>query len=418
MAACGLDFGTSNSAIGVVRGDDVALVPLEDGRATIPSALFFDFETDEVLFGRAATDAYISDHEGRLMRAIKSVLGTGLVSETTQLKSRKVAFTDVIATFVRHLKEAAERRCGQELRQVVHGRPVHFVDDDPEADRRAEDTLRKIATAAGFEDIVFQYEPIAAARHYERGVDRERIALVADIGGGTSDFSILRVGPDRRHRADRSDDILANGGLRLGGTDIDRLLSLDKAMPELGMGSLLHEKNLPVPRKIFSDLASWPRINRLYSRSMLRELRAYCADAQEPRKLARLLRLVERHDGHRLAIEIEAAKIRLSESLETAIDLGLAEPDLRVPATQADLLRCTRAELDRLQACLQACLASAGLRPTAVDTVILTGGSTLLPAVRDSILSLVPGASVFGEDSFVLVGLGLTEEARRLYPAG
>ena len=410
-----MDFGTSNSAIGVVSDGRVDLVPFDGGGTTIPSALFFDFESDVVLYGGEAIDAYVSGHEGRLMRAIKSVLGTGLISETTQLKKKRVAFVDVIATFVRHLKTRAERHGGVALRQVVHGRPVHFVDGDPEADRSAEDTLRDIARAAGFEEVVFQYEPIAAARQYERTVNDEQIALVADIGGGTSDVSILRLGPERRDRADRADDILANGGLRLGGTDIDRLLSLDRAMPALGLGSHLHDKNLPLPRKLYSDLASWPRINRLYARAMLRDLRAYHRDAREPEKLARLLRVAEEHQGHRLAMEVEAAKIRLSETAETAIDMALAEPGLRVPVTRDDLLRCTASELERLRACIRACLRDAAVAPDAVDTVILTGGSTLLPAVRDGILGLLPKARVYGEDSFVLVGKGLAEEARLIF---
>ena len=163
---------------------------------------------------------------GRLMRGLKSVLGTPLMEEATPVGRQRLRLRDVIARYLTAVKARAEAACGASLDSVVHGRPVHFVDGDPEADRRAEDTLRAIARDVGFREVSFQYEPIAAALDYERQVRSEEIALVADIGGGTSDFSIVRLSPERRSRVDRGGDILANDGVRIGGTDFDRQLSL------------------------------------------------------------------------------------------------------------------------------------------------------------------------------------------------
>src|SRR5215470_19845442 len=260
MIACGLDFGTSNSAIGVARGKQAALAPLEDGRTLMPSALFFDDESrGRVLFGSEAVSAYVGQAEGRLMRALKSILGSPLIDEETSLGDRKLPLRDVVEMFVRHLKRKAEAFAGREITSVVHGRPVRFVDGDDEADARAQHVLEGIARRVGFRDVVFVYEPIAAAHHYEQTVKKEELALIADIGGGTSDFSVIRVGPQRRARADRRQDVLASAGVRVGGTDFDTALSLVAVMPLLGLGSELFEKSLPMPNALYHELATWAR---------------------------------------------------------------------------------------------------------------------------------------------------------------
>jgi hypothetical chaperone protein len=160
-------------------------------------------------------EAYVEGAPGRLMRSLKSVLGTLLIDETTRLGRQRTSFRDVIAYFVGAVKRRAEQSLNHPLRYVVHGRPVHFVDNDPDADRKAERILRDIAREVGFDEITFQFEPIAAALEYERQISAEEIALIADIGSGTSDFSIVRLGPKRHGKIDRSADILANDGVRI-----------------------------------------------------------------------------------------------------------------------------------------------------------------------------------------------------------
>src|SRR6478735_4895890 len=230
MSICGLDFGTSNTTLGTIENQAPRLVALEAGQTTIPSAIFYEVD-GAVLIGRKAIEAYVDGAPGRLMRSLKSVLGTALIDETTRTGRDRKSFRDVIAYYLGAVKRRAEQSLGQELRSVVHGRPVHFVDGSPDADRKAEATLRDIAHGIGFKDVTFQFEPIAAALDYERAVSREEIALIADIGGGTSDFSIVRLSPERHRKVDRRDDILANDGVRIGGTDFDRQLSLGVIMP-------------------------------------------------------------------------------------------------------------------------------------------------------------------------------------------
>ena len=255
MSICGLDFGTSNTTLGTIEGYAPVLATLETGYNTLPSAIFYEVD-GAVLIGRKAIEAYVEGAPGRLMLSLKSVLGTTLIEETTRLGRERVSFRNVIGYYLGAVKRRAEQAAGRELRDVVHGRPVHFVDNSDDADRKAEQTLREIAREVGFDDVTFQFEPIAAALDYERQIATEEVALIADIGGGTSDFSIVRLGPQRHGKADRTADILANDGVRIGGTDFDRQLSLGVVMPLFGFGSAMKRAALEVPSRYFHDLAT------------------------------------------------------------------------------------------------------------------------------------------------------------------
>ncbi|MHB2205190.1 Hsp70 family protein [Methylobacterium sp. CM6257] len=412
MAACGLDFGTSNTTLGHSGPAGPALLPLEGAHRTIPSAIFFELGRDPII-GRAATAAYVEGRSGRLMRGLKSVLGTPLMEEATPVGRQRLRLRDVIARYLAAVKARAETACGETLDSVVHGRPVHFVDGDPEADRRAEDTLAAIARDVGFREVSFQYEPIAAALDYERQVRAEEIALVADIGGGTSDFSIVRLSPERRGRADRAEDILANDGVRIGGTDFDRQLSLGTVMPLLGLGSPMRRGDLAVPNAYYHDLATWSAINRLYTPKTLREIDEVIRDSACPDLVVRLREVVEGERGHALAGAVEGAKIAASEAGTTELDLGLVERGLAVPVDRGtlsgqtgDLARAVAARVDR-------CLVQAELAPERIDALFLTGGSTGLPHLRAALTGALPAARVVEGDTFGSVGLGLTIEAAR-----
>ncbi|MBV9990391.1 MAG: Hsp70 family protein [Alphaproteobacteria bacterium] len=416
MTACGLDFGTSNSAIGVVRGGAPVLAPVEGLETMIPSAVFFDYETrGRVAFGAEAIAAYVGQTEGRLMRALKSILASPLIDEKTALGHRMVPLTEVVEIFVRHLKSKAEAFAREEITAVVHGRPVRFVDDDNVADARAQSVLADIARRAGFHEVSFVYEPIAAAFAYEEGVTREEIVLIADIGGGTSDFSVIRIGPERRGRADRTGDILANDGGRIGGTDFDALLSIDSVMPLLGLGSDLVSKNLPMPKSLYYELATWSTINFAYSRRNEGEVAELVADSLSPQRTSRLLATLKRRLGHRIAFAVEDAKIALSADAATDIALGFLESGLHAPATRAGFDRAIAAKTTRLTTLARRCIADAGLAADAVSTIFFTGGSSRAPAVRDAVAAAAPSARIAAGSDFLSVASGLTREAQRRY---
>lgn len=416
MTACGLDFGTSNSAIGIAGGNGAVLAPVEGDATLIPSAVFFDYETrGRMLFGSEAIDTYIGQTEGRLMRALKSILASPLIDEKTALGYRMVPLTEVIEIFVRHLKTKAEAFADAEITAVVHGRPVRFVEDDDAADAKAQAVLEKIARKCGFRDVSFVYEPIAAAYHYEETASAEEIVLIADIGGGTSDFSVIRIGPDRRARPERADDILANAGARIGGTDFDSLLSLDAVMPMLGMGTDLVAKNLPMPKALYYEISVWSTINFAYTLRNEREVAELLADSRSPDRVGRLLKTLKNRLGHRIAFAVEDAKIALSDADALEIALDFLEAGLTAAATRGGFDAAIRDKTERLTTLAAACIADAGLTRDRIATIFFTGGSSRVPAVRDAIAAAAPSARVAAGSDFLSVALGLTQEAQRRY---
>ncbi|WP_424631968.1 Hsp70 family protein [Bradyrhizobium sp. SYSU BS000235] len=414
MSACGLDFGTSNTTLGTVVDDVPVLAELETGHVTVPSAIFYE-PNRATLIGRTAIEAYVDGAPGRLMRSLKSVLGTALIDETTRVGRERASFRDVIAYYLTVVKRRAEQNIGHELKHVVHGRPVHFVDNAPDADRKAEETLRDIAREIGFEDITFQFEPIAAALDYERQISGEKIALIADIGGGTSDFSIVRLSPERHRKADRTSDILANDGVRIGGTDFDRQLSLGVVMPLFGHGSQMKRAGLNAPTGYFHDLATWSRINSMYEQKIISQIRQVRYEAAEPELFDRLLRVLDEQRGHTLAIEVEGAKIALSDQQKAAISFDWIKPGLNAAMSRADLVRHTKQLAERIAARIKICLEQARLAAGDIEAVFLTGGSVQLAHVRNAIMKTMPAAQIVEGDTFGAVGKGLTIEAAQRY---
>ncbi|HWK68463.1 MAG TPA: Hsp70 family protein [Rhizobiaceae bacterium] len=411
----GIDFGTSNSTVGFMKSGRPCLVPLENGQTTLPSALFFNFEDNRTYFGRQAIANYADNVEGRLLRALKSVLGTSLINEKTRIKAHSIAFTDIIGSFLLYLKDALENQVGGPVDDIVLGRPVHFVDDDEEADRRAQDELEKAALKRGFKNIEFQFEPIAAALDYERGIDREELALIVDIGGGTSDFSIVRVSPERARAADRKDDILASTGVHIGGTDFDRLLSVAHVMPELGYKTQTKDGKRNLPAGYFFDLATWQRINLLYSAKAMADLRQIRYEAARPGLVDRLIDIVRHRQGHALAGKVEKAKIELTDLPEAAMDIELTDEMLRIPMTRAGLEQAIESAVARVADTALKTLAEAGVRADRITTLFLTGGSTAVPLLRRRMLSLFPEAAAVEGDMFGSVGLGLALDAERKF---
>jgi hypothetical chaperone protein len=416
MAACGLDFGTSNSAIGVLRGNAPALAPVEGEATLIPSAIFFDFEQHgRILFGRNAIDTYISQHDGRLMRALKTILGSPLIDEATAVGRRRIPLTEVVEIFIRELKARAETFLDEEITQVVHGRPVRFVDGDDAADAKAQAVLEAIAKRVGFKNVSFEYEPIAAAYHYEETVAREELVLVADIGGGTSDFSVIRVGPALKLKSDRRGDILSNKGIRIGGTDFDTLLSLEALMPMLGLGTQLRDKDLPMPKATYFELATWSMINFVYTYKTELETRELLAQSLEPEKVARLLKTIRKHLGHRIAFAVEDAKIALSESEMHRLLLDFLETGLFAEARRGQFEKAIGEKTSRLTTIAARCVVDAGVKPDAIETIFYTGGSSLVPAVRRAVAAAAPSAQAATGSDFLSVALGLTREAGRRF---
>ncbi|MEK8027465.1 Hsp70 family protein [Pseudaquabacterium rugosum] len=436
---CAIDFGTSNSALALAdaqAADGVRLVPLEGADVTLPSAVFYDIEdlprgaqAPRRLYGRAALAAYREGREGRLMRSIKSILGSALAGQATDIGAgHAVRGQDVVGHLLgRLLEQARVAAPDRPLPQhAVLGRPVHFVDDDPQRDAQAQAELEAAARAAGLREVAFQFEPIAAALDHEAGLQAEERVLVADIGGGTSDFSIVRVGPQRRARLDRADDILASHGVHVAGTDFDRHIDLALLLPACGYRTR-GPSGREVPSRIYFDLATWHLVHAAQQPSRVAEIARMKGDYADARHHARLLHVLREQLGHALLARAEGAKIALSDALE-AVDAVAAtaaaelavddiERGLRLPLDAPLALAALQPDLRRIADALEETLRRAGLRADQVDTLYFTGGSTGLRPLTAAIAARCPQARVVHGDRLASVARGLGLQARRLYGA-
>ena len=410
--AIGIDFGTSNSTVGFSDKGQPRLVALEQGKLTIPSAVFYNTEDHKTHFGREAIQTYVDHCEGRLLRALKSILGSGLIEDTTQVGNRRLSFKAIIGDFLGHLKATTEHSLHREIDSVVLGRPVWFVDDNDAADLAAQHQLESAARACGFKHIQFQYEPIAAALDYEQSITREELALIVDIGGGTSDFSIVRVSPERRGKPDRKADVLANTGVHVGGTDLDRRLSVGQVMPFLGHKTRLREKpTIDLPTTPFSDLATWHKIAFLYTNKTASKLNELRAMAARPDLVDRLIKVVKDRNGHRLAGDVENAKMTLSQQEQALLPLTYIAPNLETTVRKNDFEKAIAPEQDRIVNQINECLTQANLSAAQIHTLFMTGGTTAIPAIFDACRAAVPNATVIEGDKMGSVGTGLAIDA-------
>jgi hypothetical chaperone protein len=412
----GIDFGTSNSAVSYIdlQGEFHSVL-LDQGSNAMPTALFFSSEDEKIMFGKQAMQQYLAGTEGRLMRSIKSLLGSSLMDEQTVVNGQSITFFDVLVIFIKELKARAEKSIGAKVEHVVLGRPVHFVDDHPEKDQLAQDTLGKAALAAGFKKIGFQLEPIAAALDFEQRLDQETTVLVVDIGGGTSDFTCIKLNPKRSSVANRQDDILATTGVHIGGTDFDRLLNLAQVSPQMGFKHK-GKTGREVPSGIFFDLSTWHLIHQAYSRKSMHAAKELRSDFSDTQLHARLMQVLEEQLGHRILASVEDAKIECSvNNASSSIELALMGSEWSSVELflDAENMKKTLAEpLQNIVNCAQHCLSQAQLEK--VDVIYLTGGSSALRPLIEVLQESFPQSLLVHGDRFGGVAAGLAYAGQHL----
>jgi hypothetical chaperone protein len=415
MTYCAIDFGTSNSAVALPDGLKIRLAPVEGDAVTLPTAVFFNTDEDNQSYGRAALEAYIDGFDGRLMRSMKSILGSPLADQSTDLgDGSAIRYTDVITLFLQHLKQKAQVLSPEPLTRAVLGRPVFFVDDDPKADHLAQKQLEACAHAVGLREIHFQYEPIAAAFDYEKTLSDEGLVLVADIGGGTSDFSLVRVGPERAKHLDRKGDVLAHHGVHVAGTDFDRRVELVTVLRELGYQTL-DPQGREVPNRVYFDLATWHLINTVYTPKRVSELQLMRHLYPDTHYHDRLMRVVDRRLGHALTAHAEEAKIDVSAGGETEIDMEEVEEALRVVFDEAKLIDAGREETKRIVESAIETVKLAGVAPKDVDAIYFTGGTTGLRFLSEALSAAFPDAQAVFGDRLASVATGLGIYAQRVF---
>jgi hypothetical chaperone protein len=414
----GIDFGTSNSAAGYSVDGAAHLIPVERGENTLPTALFFDNEEKRVVYGRAAQEALVAGDEGRYMRALKSLLGTPLMRESRMLLGKRMDFIAIVGRFLAEIKMRAETAAGQTFDRALSGRPVMFHSADEARNAQALVDLTDCYRLAGFSDVRFMPEPEAAALANRAVLEPGDLGLIVDIGGGTSDFTLFR------QEGDAGIHILASKGLRMGGTDFDRELSLHHVMPHLGMGSEIRhvfgDETHPAPHAVFTDLATWQKIPFLYTREQRRAVDDLAKYAVEPDLLNRLVKVLEEELGHDIAFAVEAGKIAANTVDGTAppeIRLDILERGLRVPLPTA-LMAATLADMAQGIADTALDLATqAHVAPEAVTKLIFVGGSSLMGVIDHAMRRAFPQASVHRGAAMTAVVEGLALAAPHAFSA-
>ena len=427
----GFDYGTSNCSIGLLRDGAVRLAPLEAGETLIPSTLYalrpqlqleravadirgLDVRTrafEELRFGRAALAAYLdAPSAGYFVKSPKSFLGAKGLSD--EIKAR---FVGVVAAMMANVKRGADAAAGEPVRQVVVGRPINFQGaGGDEENRNALAMLTEAAHEAGFVDVEFLFEPMAAAMEYEIRLEREECVLVLDIGGGTTDCSFVRVGPARRRSIDRQADVLGHAGERIGGNDYDQLLALRAIMGLLGLGDDL-TSGLPIPNTYFVDAVSTNDVNaqqRFYSRQTRERLDRMIAEAQKPERLARLRSVQTERLSYRIVRSAELAKVALSDAEIAAVDLDYLEGGLAGRTDRTQFGQSCERLLVHLHGLVAETVGAAGRQP---DVIYLTGGMARATIVRRYLESQFPDARFVDSDHFASVTEGLTLWAQRLF---
>jgi hypothetical chaperone protein len=429
----GFDYGTSHCSIGLLdpsgSGEQIILVPVDGEETLITSTLYApktDFELElgedatldltsqsftDLRFGDAALDAYLRDPtEGYFVKSPKSFLGAPGLSE--KVKER---FISIVAAMMANVKRHADRLAGASVEQVVIGRPVNFQGASGEAEnQQALTMLVAAAREAGFEEMSFLFEPMAAAFDFERRLSEECRVLVVDIGGGTTDCSFVRVGPERIGRKNREADVLGHGGERLGGNDYDQALALTAIMPILGMGDALGSGRL-IANGYFVDAVSTNDVNaqqRFYAARTGARLEEILKDCVHPERFGRLVALRSGRATYRLLREAELAKIGLSETETAGADLSFIEPGLEAPCSRQDLTQASQRLLNHLAELIDEAIRQGGVRP---DAVYVTGGMARSAVVRAHLERVCGDVPIVDSDHFVSVTRGLTLWAGRIF---
>lgn len=427
MPSLAIDFGTSNCTAFIARKDAVVPVPLDGTDVVMPSAVFSPRSSDRaqqdqsfftllkdartMLFGHPALEAYIEDPLGGvLVRSPKSFLGSDIAPEHMR------AFEDVVVAMLRHIKARAEAVHGAKLDRVLLGRPVRYHGTrGEEGNTQAIDVMRRAAASAGFADIRFEFEPMAAAYEYESGIAAEQVVLVVDVGGGTTDIVMLRASPKRRNRAGREKDILGVAGDRIGGTDFDELLAWHAFMGEFGKDSKTSSGGLAPNSLIFDAISvrSVPSQLRFGSPTARREIDRMVRDSATPWKLERLRTVQEQQLQHRLVHSAELAKIDLTTAETADASLDYVEANLKVVVARPLFVEATGRLVRAIRELALETLAAAGTRP---DVIFLTGGMASSPVIANAVAD-VAGRDVplrFG-DMLGSVGRGLALRAQRVF---
>ncbi|MEM6990891.1 MAG: Hsp70 family protein [Myxococcota bacterium] len=424
----GIDFGTSNSALAVADAaghvEFVDFSLLGNETQSYRSLLFFDPEEQVVhqpiqyYAGTEAIEAYLEAlGEGRLVQSFKTHLTTASLGRTL-MGHHQISLDDMLSLFFLRLRKHLEEQAGLVPTQLMLGRPVSFAGaEDEEMNARAQERLGGAAAKAGFEDVRFELEPIAAAYHYERALTKPELALVADFGGGTTDFCLMRLGPERHLSHERQQDIVATGGVGVAGDDLDAAIIEHLVCPELGLGSTYVEmgREMTIPRSYYYKLARWHHLSFLRGKRTRAELDRLHRLARKPDAIAGFIHVLENNQGFHLHKAVERVKIALSTEARGSFRYVDGPVNIEVDVTRTEFEQWIAAHVAAIADALDATLDAANVTPADVDRVFMTGGTAFVPCVRHEFETRFGANKLSGGDELMSIASGLSLHAARTW---
>jgi hypothetical chaperone protein len=393
MRSVGLDFGTTNSAIGVADGDRVELARFDHAAGvsdTFRSILFFHPEARDArgrltaVAGPRAIDRYLeAEGKGRLIQSLKSYLADRGF-QATSIFARTHTLVDLMTLLLADLRARAEEKLGPLGSAIVVGRPVHFAHASGEdGEALALERLTTSLANVGWTDVTFEFEPVAAAYYYEQQLKRDELVFIADFGGGTSDFSLVAVGPI--HRADPTRRILGTDGVGIAGDALDARVLHNVVAPMLGLGSTykaMFGRELEVPVWIYAKLRRWHHLSFLKTKKNIDLLQEIASQTDEPEKIEALLHILDYDLGYHLYRAVERAKVDLSTRNETRFAFSDPPLDIQATITRQQFEGWIAEDTNAMAECVDRLLARTGVSAKDVDQVFMTGGTSFVPAVR------------------------------------
>jgi len=407
----GIDFGTTNSALSIYDEDKKAIVKT----IIVPSLLYFQQDQGAVeslnyVVGEHAISSYLKDGmKGRFIKSIKQILSRTTFTET-RIHNRRYTASDLVTLILKDLKGKADEFIGYDCQKAIIGRPVFFDDESAQKDTLAQTRLNKAAENAGFTEVRFQFEPIGAAFAYEKTITKREKVLVADLGGGTTDFTYLVLDPEKVGSKDRKKDMMASGGIYIGGDSFDSAFMWDKGTPYFGKNTLYEAtpgKVLTVPISLFANICSWDKMNFFNGLRIQKDLEDYYYYSKKDRKFKNLLTLVDHNLGYSVFQAIEKTKIDLSDlkvSTFAYTNMGI-EINEEISIDQYNTI--IHKDIQKISTYLDEFMLKNDIKPEDIDSLFLTGGSSLVGAVQHLFRTRFPHIPLNSGDNFTSVAQGL-----------
>jgi hypothetical chaperone protein len=402
----GIDFGTTNSALAIYNEETLEI----EHTIIIPSLIYFYHQQSGYVVGEEAISAYLNDDmKGRFIKSVKQILSKSSFTET-RIQNKRYTAPDLVAIILKELKNRADLLTGQNCRKAVIGRPVFFDDDDVKKNTLAQTRLNRATEIAGFTEVRFQFEPIGAAFAYEKNLLKKENVLVADLGGGTTDFTYLVLNPEKSRSKHRKNDMMATGGIYVGGDSLDSAFMWEKGTPYFGKNTQYEAtpgKVLTVPKSLFVNICSWEQMNFFNGLRIKKDIEDYYYFSGKDRLFKNLITLIDNNLGYSVFQSIEKTKIALTTTDSTVFSYRQMDIDIKEEISLPDYDQIIAKDVNRIAVYLDNFLLENRIDANAIDTLFLTGGTSMVRSIHKLFKNKFPHVNVNSGDNFKSVAKGL-----------